>query len=458
MGHEVRRTEKIPEEMEILQEESRDKKDGKHRKNLGSTMDGIMGWIHAFLLLTVMVFLVVPSGAIDNEGSTTNPTVIITGYQVTPAVLLPGDMGTVTLTIKNTAESASMKENSGPTSGGAFASTKSTDINVFIENVHLEGNGIAVLTEDFDRLGELGPGQAVPVTFVIRAPAKDGIYFPEAWIDVKDGRSTRYPVTVNVNTDISTQKKPALFVSQQLPDRVAPGENCIVAINITNVGLTRASDIAMDLNSTTKSLVLTTAGHYYMEHLDPGEGTNLTLRLATDKNTPIGIDPVTLAITYRNPDGTMEHQVETIGILVKGKAAIAVKSFSTDPVRPVPGNAFTLVIRVENTGTDQASSVKAALESPFTGTNVAFIGSIDKNSDAPAIFYLQATTDGTVPANLTITYNDDFGPHAITEQATVTTLPGSGMLPVIVALLVVLIIAGAGYWFLRIRPRQRNGE
>jgi len=402
-------------------------------------------------LMVLLPFIIAPAAATD-------PTVIVTGYEVTPAVLMPGDMGTITLTIKNTAETASIQENSGIVTGGVFASTKSTDINVFVENVHMEENGIEVLTEDLDRLGELGPGQSIPVTFVIRAPAKSGIYFPEAWIDVKDGRSTRYPVTVNVNTDISTQKKPALSVTQQLPDRVAPGEDCTVDILVKNTGLTRASDISMVVNSTTKSLVLTSTSRYYIEHLDPGEHSSIALHVATDKNTPVGIDPVTLTITYRNPDGTTERQTETLGIPVKGRADIAVKSFSTDPVRPVPGNAFTLIIRVENTGTDQATSVRATLDSPFAGTKTSFIGSIDKDSDAPAIFYLQATKDGTVPVNLTVSYTDDFGPHAIAEQATVTTSQSSGMVPVAIAVLAAGIIAGAAYWYFHIRPGKRHGE
>lgn len=404
---------------------------------------------HRPVLLVMFVLLL---SFITVPASATDPTVLITGFEVTPAVLMPGDTGIVTITIKNTAETASEKENSGILLGSTFASTKNTDINVFIENVHLEENGIVVLTEDFDRLGELGPGQSVPVTFVIKAPAKSGIYFPEVWVDVKNGRSTRYPVTVNVNTDISTQKKPALFVAQELPDRVAPGDDCTVKVRVMNTGLTRASDISMEVNSSIQSLVLTTSGRYYQEHLDPGEWTNMTLGFATDKNIPTGIDTVTLAITYHNPDGTPERQTETLGIPVMGRADIAISSVSTDPVRPVPGNMFTLIVRVENTGTDQATSVRAALDSPFAGTKTAFIGSIDKDSDAPAIFYLQATKDGTVPANLTITYNDDFGSHTVSEQATVMTGPPSGLLPAALAVLVIGIIAGAAYWYLRIRP------
>ena len=145
-----------------------------------------------------------------------------------------------------------------------------------------------VLNEDFDRVGELGPGQSVPVTFVIRAPEKSGIYFPEAWIDVKDGRSTRYPVLVNVNTDIATQKKPSLAIAKTLPAHAAPGDDIAAELTVENTGLTRASDIAIVVNSTVKSIVLTTTGRYYIASLDPGEKSTISLRFASDKNTPSG--------------------------------------------------------------------------------------------------------------------------------------------------------------------------
>jgi len=424
-----------------------------HMKNKAGSRDGRRNTRNAagyrpFLLVMLMILLPV----ITTVVTAADPTVIVTGYTVTPAVLMPGDTGTITLTIKNTAQSASEKENTGIVLGSTFASTKSTDINVFIENVHLDENGIEVLNEDFDRVGELGPGQSVPVTFVIKAPARSGIYFPEAWIDVKDGRSTRYPVLVNVNTDIATQKKPSLAISKTLPAQAAPGDDIAAELTVENTGLTRAGDIAIVVNSTVKSIALTTTGRYYIASLDPGENSTIRLRFASDRNTPVGINPVTLAISYNNMDGTTERQTETLGIPFKGKAAIAISSVTTDPVRPVPGNPFTLVVRVENTGTDRATSVRATLDSGFAGTKDAFIGSIDKDSDAPAIFYLQATKDGTVPAAISITYHDEYGPHTVNETTAVMTSTASP-LPLVAALILILCAgAGAAYWYYRIRP------
>jgi len=403
-----------------------------------------------FALVVLIPFFIATAGAAD-------PTVIVSDYTVTPAVLMPGDTGTITLVLTNTAQAASQKEGTGAVSGGTFATQRTTDINAFIENVHLDANGIVVENDDFDRIGELGPGQSVPVTFVITAPQKSGIYFPEAWIDVRNGQSTRFPVLVNVNTDIATQRKASLAVHRILPDQVAPGDEFLVHLTIENTGLTRAGDVTVAVNSSQKSVALASTGRYYIPSLDPGELYPLTLRFTSDRNTPAGINPVTVAITYTNIDGSAMKQTETVGILFKGKAEMAVSSISTDPVRPVPGSPFTLIVRVENTGTDRATSVRAMLKSDFAGTSEAFIGSIDKDSDAPAIFPLLATRDGTVPVTVSIQYTDEYGNHMLEEATTVTTAPSSVAAPAVIVLSILAAGCIAAYWYFRIRPGQKNG-
>lgn len=428
---------------------------GSQKKRIRETGNGrrqVLGGVLVWLTVLVVALPVVVAAATAAE-----PTVIVSDSTVTPAVLMPGDTGTVTLMITNTAQAASEKENAGAVAGGTFASSRNTDINVFIENIHLDENGIIVETDDFDRIGELGPGQSVPVTFVIRAPQASGIYFPEAWIDVRNGRSTRFPVMVNVNTDIATQKKPALSVARSVPVQVTPGDGFNVSITLANTGLTRAGDVTVVVDPGRESVALASTGRYYIPALDPGETHTIDLQFASDKSVPVGICPVTLAITYANIDGSTEKQTEILGIPFKGKAEIAVSSVTTDPVRPAPGSPFTLIVRVENTGTGRATSVRATLDTGFSGTKDAFIGSVDKDSDAPAIFSLQATRDGSVPATITITYNDDYGPHTLTERTTVTTAPSS-MMTVVAIVLAVLAAGGiVAYWYFRVRPGKTNG-
>ena len=55
-------------------------------------------------LSVLLVFLPLPVFA-------ANPTVIVADYKVIPSVLQPGDIGTITATIKHTASLANVREN-----------------------------------------------------------------------------------------------------------------------------------------------------------------------------------------------------------------------------------------------------------------------------------------------------------------------------------------------------------
>jgi hypothetical protein len=178
-------------------------------------------------LFIVLLLVVVPAHA-------ENPTVIVADYVISPSVLQPGDVGTITATIRNTAGSANLRENTGIQSGGTFENTKVTDISVNIESVQLESKDVEVISGNYKQIGAIGPGQSIPITFLIRAPAQDGIYFPEIWIDVTGGQSVRQPIPVNVNTQIALLKKPALTAIKTVPDGVNPGDDISVQVVLKN--------------------------------------------------------------------------------------------------------------------------------------------------------------------------------------------------------------------------------
>ena len=99
-------------------------------------------------LSMVLVLLPVPVLA-------ANPSVIVADYKVTPSVLQPGDIGTITATIKNTASMANIRENIQ--SAGSETIT-STDINVNIESIQLESKDVEVVSGNYKQVGEIGPG------------------------------------------------------------------------------------------------------------------------------------------------------------------------------------------------------------------------------------------------------------------------------------------------------------
>jgi hypothetical protein len=382
------------------------------------------------------------------------PTVIITDYKVSPSVMIPGEEGIITVTVENTAEQATLTQSVGY---GSTVTTTDVAINAPIDSVTMVGNGIEVIRGGYDRVGELGPGQSIPISFLIKAPQETGVYFPEVWIRVSEAKSLKFPIPVNVNSDVLIQQQPRIRIEKQLPDNVAPGNDFSATILIENKGELPASNLKITVNSSTSTIIPKTPSTLHIARLGPGEKIPLIMNFSTDKNTPLGIRPMNLVLDFQEPDGSFQQQVETLGIYIRGKAQLDISQITTDPVRITEGDQFTLVIRIENTGTDDAKSVDARIEIPVTGTKEAFVGKIEPGNDAPAPFNLEADKSGEIPYTLTIQYEDDYGTGQVQQELYLNVAPKDTTL-LIVAIVVVVILAGLGaYWyFIRRKPGTGN--
>jgi len=382
------------------------------------------------------------------------PSVIISEYKVAPSVLLPGEQGIVSVTVKNTAERASFSQSYTSGIAGSNSQTTTTvDINAPIDSVTMVGNGIEVIGGAYNRVGALGPGQSIPLTFLIRAPDQPGVYFPEVWIRVSDATSLKFPIPVNVNSEVQIQKRPQITVNKQLPPSVIPGNDFNATVVLSNDGQLSASNIQVTVNTSTPSITSKTPGTYHIEKLGQGEQKTIEMDFSTDKKTTQGINPINLVIDYQNPDGTFQRQVETLGVRVRGQAQIDISQITTDPARISKGDQFTLFIRIENTGTDDAKSVNAKIDIPLSGTKEAFIGKIEPNNDAPAPFNLLADRSGDIPYTLTIQYEDDYGPRQ-EQQLLHLNVYTKDSTPLIIGIVILIILAGGfAYWFFVFRKK-----
>ncbi|PKG33018.1 COG1361 S-layer family protein, partial [Methanoregula sp.] len=247
--------------------------------------------------------------------------------------------------------------------------------------------------------------------------------------------------------------KPALTVLKTVPDGVSPGDDIPVDVIIRNDGLSRADQLTLTINSSTASISPSTPGTYHISQLQKGENATLNMVFSSDKKAPIGLNRVLLTLTYAGADGTILTQSEILAIHMKGRAKIGIASLTTDPVRVRKGSLVSLVIRLENTGTDNANSVKATIDLPFPGSKDAYVGRIEPENDAPAVFALQAANPGTYTYNLTVQYEDDFGVQTRQENLQMTVFDGDSSGLIAAVLLLLVLAAGAGYWYFRIRKK-----
>jgi len=406
--------------------------------------------IAVFLVLFgLMVIFVPPVQAADA------PTVTITDYTVTPSVLMPDSLGTITITVKNTATSATIKENTGLYTQDA-TTTKVTDINVNIENVKLEGNGIVVQSKDFQHVGEIGPGQSIQLTFSIKAPSTSGMYFPEVWIDTTGGRSTRYPVPVNVNTAVGIQRQAILIMGSTLTGSVNPGDEIPVTLTVSNAGQTLADDVTLQIENVSATVAPKNSDAYHLGTILAGGQKTVNMALLSDKKTDAGLVRIPVTISYHAIDGSERTQQTGIDLIMKGKAELGFVSVDTNPPRLSENTPFDLTIRVENTGTGEAKQVSATVDLPVEGKKEAFIGKIKPGNDAPVIFLLEGAQAGNHPYTLTIHYTDDMGVHTMTREMDLRVPPTdhTGDIILVLVILVILGFIGYRYWYL---PRM-NGD
>lgn len=411
----------------------------------------ITGTIIALIIVFGAAVLLVPAVHAADA-----PTVTITSYTVSPSVLMPDSLGTITVVLANTAGSASVVEKSGKLSVDDYSVVKTTDITVNIESVHLEGNGIAVLTKDYDKVGNLGPGQSIPVTFSFKAPTKSALYYPEIWIDVKGGTSSKYPVPVNVNTAIGIQKQAILIVDSDLTGSVNPGEEIPVDLTVNNVGQLLADDVTLTLGNVSGRLAPKNTDLYHLGTIAGGEQKTVQLVLLSDKQAGAGLVRVPVTVGYTTIDGKPVTETTGIDVVLKGKAELGFVSVDTSPSRLPEGTPFDLTIRIENTGTGEAKQVSATVDIPTDGTKEAFIGKIKPGNDAPAIFLLEGLKGGNYAYNLTISYTDDMGTHTYIRPMNLRVTPqdNSGNLILMLLVLAVIGFLAYRYWYLP----KKNGD
>ena len=322
----------------------------------------------------------------------------ITDYTIQPEILTPGELGTVTVTIKNTAVNAS---------------ADITDIYLFAPRFEHDH-------KSFVHVGMLGGGSSTSITFAFNAPEEEGIYFPEIHIVYRPGGSLtratlRYPFPVRVNERTSL-KEASLEVEKDIPGEIRPGDDFTLSLKITNRGETAAHDIFVEIGEV-QAIYSNDPNNYYIERLEPGNSREIQLRFKSSKDTPTGTITIPIKITYEGLSSEVKKQSETAGIEVIGIAELSISNIKTDPLNIKQGEDFTLFVRIENAGDGDAKSVKATItDLQFSGVKEAFLGKIEPDDDSPAVFTLIPDRSGSFEYHLQISYKDDSGAHTITEK------------------------------------------
>ncbi|NYT00459.1 MAG: hypothetical protein GKB99_01860 [Methanocellales archaeon] len=333
------------------------------------------------LSIFFIIMLLMPT-----TGAVENPTVVITDYQVYPGVLMPGDVGTIKITIKNTAMVATQTDTTTDTSIGTATTTTSTkDINADIQSVYLSGKGIEVISGNYGHLGELGPGQSTTITFAVKAPHNDGTYFPEVLIDVLGGGSVKYPIPIKVDSSSVD------ILASNLPSEIPQGDLTEIELSIAN---RRPNLINGAIITPTAEGVAFTPTKIFLGTMQPDETATVKFTLNPDS---IGRKDISLNLTYKNGDNLHSTSIMS-SVDVKENPGVELILVNS-PTSVLIGEDAEISFDVANRMSKSVSSVRVV---PMVDENISpsefFIGEIKSEEKVTAKFNLD-TTDLPVGQN-----------------------------------------------------------
>lgn len=306
-----------------------------------------------------------------------------------------------------------------------------------------------ILKNDNDRIiyvGSIINNGAVVETYRMHVDphALSGAYevgFQALWLSNDQRRET------NKTFEVTVRGVPQLSISDTMiePGIISPGDNFNLNFSVSNNGTGIARAIRVTSFIENLPFISNGTNTRIIENLSPASSKKLEYRLMAKDNAEPASYSVPIRLDYQSEDGRNFSSGELVGVNVLGKSRLNIAGINTDPGRIENGNYLTLTIRIENAGSGNAKSVKASIDIPFRGTKTAFLGKIEPDNDAPAIFNLYADDAGDYRYNLTVHYEDDLGTHETREELMMTVSP-AGRTAVFVIISFIMAVIGA-YWF-----------
>lgn len=280
-----------------------------------------------FIVMAILTMVACAAAADDTSSSSTDSDTASTNVMVTnvtydPVALMPGDTGTVTITIKNTGDSS-----------------------VGISNANIYSSDITVLNEDaYDTVGYIGPGNTMAFTFSIKAGTKDGIYYPRFYLDFSGSKSLSYYFPVIVDSS-------GLSVSViDSPDGWQKDVSDEVTIRVGNGGESTADGVTVYVGG---DGISSTQTSYFVGALEPNEYEDLTFTVSPSQETDLNI-----TADWKN--GMNQHSSAITIPVVFGED----KTGADLIINNVDVSGGTVTGDVSNAGLEEAYSVIVTVGSP----------------------------------------------------------------------------------------------
>lgn len=360
----------------------------------------------------LIICLAAPASAATLPSVADNaPSMVVTNFVCTPGVLMPGDTGTIAVTLTN--------------NGSEAASINKAVLH--------DADGVKMtVTDYYNDFGSIAPGNSVTVVMPIKAGSQTGTFYPVFYVDFNRGMTyLKQPLAITID-DAGLD-----VILTNVPDELSATGSEPVTITLANRMGTELSSVSVTAEGNGVSCK---EGSVFVGNLAAFSSTPATLTIKTDNASE-----VKLVVSYSN--GSNKH---TRTVIIPAGAETTQSTNLPELVfaniRVTTGDDYNILkADVNNMGFATANSVRiTSIEGSDIGPYPTYpIGNLD--ADDLAGFELTFDKELMQDITLVVTYKNASGEY-ITENHVINVAnhivkEETDYTPII-ALIVVIVIVG----------------
>ncbi len=280
--------------------------------------------------------------------------------------------------------------------------------------------------------------------------SKDNSYYFTVLPDVKSGE---YPLIFKIKEgEVIYEEKifvrvigqPDIIFEANMPeDAVMPDSSFDIELDIKNVGTGIARNIK--IVPQTQGFVMQNANLIFIDEIKPENSIKETIHfMVSDSNLP-GPQKLAFTLTYKDEKSTSYSLDQSLGVKLINKVKLDIAAVTVDPQPIIKGKNTIVTVRIENLGEGKAENVQVYLQNGgFEGQSKAYIGKLDEDEDAPAVFTLIPTKSGKHDFTVKVTFEDDEGTHELTDTLELFVLKKNNLWVGVLITVVIIVMGLAG--------------
>ncbi len=402
-------------------------------------------------IITVAMILLSTFSFCGSATTDIRPTLTLE-YDIEPEVFMPGDMGTVIVTLENMATGEIYVEEDDET----------LDMNAYIASASLDGNGnLEILDKSYTDIGLLGPGDTLKLTFNIKVKetAKTGVHFVDLIIV---GGSNMYDL--NYRIPVKVDDRNVKVILSNLPSTLM-NEVSTVSVDVVN---RRPNDVTSVIVTPYAEGMTFSPSDYFVGSIPEGNKSTATFTLNT-MSSEEGYSNISFSATYFNGDNLHNSDTATKDVRIIKQSPLVFTGIEIEKA----GNKYTISGDLNNFGITDAKNVMVSIDDvegvePVQPYANYFIGTLEADDFSSFDLSARVTSENISAIPVLIEFRDpDNAYTAISQEISLESGntysngedEGSSLgLWLIAGLIAIGIVVVIGYSWKKRRDEEKEAE